>query len=240
MASQRMNEQTYYEILEVQPGALQNEIHAAYQRARAAYSPDSPALYTMFTPEEAKELLKLIEEAYQTLSNQGLRQQYDKKLLQQKNPPTADELPDFDPDVVQEVLQARKSPSSPSRPVSTPSAPSSRPSPSTPVPEGFKKTRYSIYEVDENFEEEIRQSEEFDGHMLARIRQYKRINLEQMSQETRISKTYLSAVESNDYSALPAPVFVRGFVVQVARILNLDDRKVADSYMKLFRQHRLE
>lgn len=235
MASQRIHEQTFYEILEVQPGARQNEIHAAYQRAKAAYSPESPALYTMFTPEEARELLQLIEEAYQTLSNQPLRQEYDKKLQQVRNlHAPSDELPDFDPESVKEVLKSRESGQS-----STSKA-TQRPSKGSVVPEGFKKTRYSIYEVDENFENEIRATENFDGPMLTRIRQYKRINIDQMSQETRISKTYLTALESDDFSALPAPVFVRGFVVQVARILGLDDKKVADAYMKNFRQHRLE
>lgn len=235
MASQRIHEQTFYEILEVQPGARQNEIHAAYQRAKAAYSPESPALYTMFTPEEARELLQLIEEAYQTLSNQPLRQEYDKKLQQVRNlHAPSDELPDFDPESVKEVLKSRES-----GPSSTSKA-TQRPSKGSVVPEGFKKTRYSIYEVDENFENEIRATENFDGPMLTRIRQYKRINIDQMSQETRISKTYLTALESDDFSALPAPVFVRGFVVQVARILGLDDKKVADAYMKNFRQHRLE
>lgn len=237
MASQRIHEQTFYEILEVQPGARQNEIHAAYQRAKAAYSPESPALYTMFTPEEARELLLLIEEAYQTLSNQPLRQEYDKKLQQTKNLHVpSDELPDFDPESVKEVLKSREGNSN----SSSNSKATQRPNKSSVVPEGFKKTRYSIYEVDENFENEIRTFEDFDGPMLTRIRQYKRINIDQMSQETRISKTYLTALESNDFAALPAPVFVRGFVVQVARILGLDDKKVADAYMKNFRQHRLE
>ncbi|HVK62501.1 MAG TPA: helix-turn-helix transcriptional regulator, partial [Bdellovibrionales bacterium] len=63
----------------------------------------------------------------------------------------------------------------------------------------------------------------------------KNVSLERMSEVTRISKTYLSAVESNDYKNLPAAVFVRGFIVQVARALGLEDQKVANSYMKLFK-----
>jgi cytoskeletal protein RodZ len=35
---------------------------------------------------------------------------------------------------------------------------------------------------------------------------------------------------------LPAPVFVRGYIVQIARFLNLDDKYVADSYMKIYKK----
>jgi curved DNA-binding protein CbpA len=250
MAGHRINEQTYYEILEVQPGALQNEIHAAYQRAKLTYSPDSPALYTMFTSEEARELLQLIEEAYQTLSNQPKRQAYDQKLRLHsgfhKAPSKEVELPDFDTEDIKNVAKARGEDKhikiAPSVPKNTPThetkvteAPKS-----VSVPDGFKKTRYGIYEVNEAFENEIKSCTSFDGAMLAKIRQYKKINLEQMSQETRISKSYLSAVESQAFDALPAAVFVRGFIVQMSRLLGIDEKAAADSYMKIYKQHRLE
>jgi DnaJ-class molecular chaperone len=74
--SSQQDGQTYYELLEVKPTAGPSEIYSAYQRARNTYSPNSPALYSMFTPEEAKELMKLIEEAYQTLSHQARRREY--------------------------------------------------------------------------------------------------------------------------------------------------------------------
>ena len=57
----------YYEILEVTPDAAATEIHKAYQRARQTYSQDNPALYSMFSPDEARELLRLIDEAYNCL-----------------------------------------------------------------------------------------------------------------------------------------------------------------------------
>ena len=71
--NERYDGQNYYEILEVKPTAGSSEIYSAYQRARTTYSPNSPALYSMFTPEEAKQLMALIEEAYQTLSLQARR-----------------------------------------------------------------------------------------------------------------------------------------------------------------------
>src|ERR1700733_1752237 len=90
--SERYEGQTYYELLEITPQAGPGEIYNAYQRARATYSPSSPALYSMFTPQEAQELMTLIEEAYQTLSHQARRHDYDLKMgLAQAKPSRQDD-----------------------------------------------------------------------------------------------------------------------------------------------------
>ncbi len=72
--------QTYYEILEISQDAHPNEIRQAYQRAKSTYSQDNPALYTVFTKDETKQLLSLIEEAYSVLSNQVTREAYDQRI----------------------------------------------------------------------------------------------------------------------------------------------------------------
>src|SRR5580698_2093570 len=73
------HEQTYYELLDIKVSASQEDILKAYNRARATYGHNSPALYSLFNKEEAQELLKLIDEAYSVLSNQFKRRQYDSK-----------------------------------------------------------------------------------------------------------------------------------------------------------------
>lgn len=216
MADSKFTRQNYYEILDIPRDAAENEINAAYQRAKLAYSPDSPALYTMFTKAEARELLKLIEEAFETLSNQMRRKAYDNTLLAKPTDKiNISDLPDFD---VPE-LSPTSSKATPAKNQKKPAAPAKN----------------------EKFEEEIRNCTEFDGGMLNKIRVYKNFDLEKLSEISRISKTYLTAIEKNDFKSLPAPVFVRGFIVQVARILELNnDQAIADSYMKIFRQHRPE
>src|SRR5580698_7890690 len=71
------HEQTYYELLDIKVSASQEEILKAYNRARATYGHNSPALYSLFNKEEAEALLKLIDEAYSVLSNQFKRREYD-------------------------------------------------------------------------------------------------------------------------------------------------------------------
>jgi curved DNA-binding protein CbpA len=220
-------EQTYYEILEVTSGAGHHEIIAAYHRAKEAYAPDSPALYTMFTQEEACELRKLVEEAFLILGNQTKRKEYDQLLHSRNNSMTARDLPDFSPiiqppaPVNHKNFQLHKTAGHmPANSISTNS-----------IPDGFAKSRLSVYEVRQEIETEIKQQQIFDGPFLRKIRLYKNINLEQLSKETKISKSYIAALESDDYAALPAPVFLRGFVIQLARMLGLNEAQVANSYM---------
>jgi curved DNA-binding protein CbpA len=212
----KSDEQNYYEILEISAEAPHHEIVAAYERAKSTYSPDSPSLYTMFSEDEAAQLRRLIEEAYVILSNQAKRREYDNVLKARTMlQPKPEELPDL------KVEQKSSTP--------TVSA-------SGQVPAGFAKSRVSVYEINKEFEVEIAAAKDFDGAYLKKIRQYKNINIEQMSKETRISRSYLAALEANDYEALPAHVFARGFVVQVARLLNIDDNVVAQSYMSKFKK----
>jgi len=220
MSNSRFNEQTYYEILEIKPGAPQHEIHEAYRRAKETYSSDSPALYSMFSKDEARELLELIEEAFSTLSHQARRAAYDRQLSRQGDSQSANsDLPDLEP---QQEGQAEKESE---KEIRMPEH----------VPDGFAKTAYGVYEIDEELENLIENPETVNGPFLQKVRMYKQINLVQVSEVSRISKAYLGALEADDYEALPAPVFVRGFVVQVARILGMNEKKIADAYMKHYR-----
>lgn len=77
---------------------------------------------------------------------------------------------------------------------------------------------------------------EFKGDFLRRIREIRHISIEEMSHITKISKTYLTAIEEENFMRLPAAVYVRGFVIQVARILKLPFQKVSSAYMSRFLQ----
>lgn len=196
----------YYELLEVPNTATQDIIHRAYLKAKETYSNDNPALYTVFTKEEAVELLSIIEEAYSTLSNSESRKQYDinqKQLLAEQSPE----------DQVPEAANSE---------VVTPDA----------LKPGYAKTKLSAYKVDNEFENQILENTEFSGPFLRRVREYKCIDLEKLCEHTRISKSYLMALENEEYDQLPAPVFVRGFVTQVAKLYGLNESHTATSYMK--------
>jgi hypothetical protein len=253
MIMKDIHDQTYYELLEVDPSASQEEILKAYNRARATYGHNSPALYSLFNKEEAQELLRLIDEAYAVLSNQFKRKQYDSKHTGTPSfkpssgdtdhlaIPSATGLPGFAEDSMQmsPVLSAgpvAPAPRSAPAPVnSAASAPHAQKT-SGSSDAGMGSTRFGTYKVDPMFEEEIKNIATFSGDVIQRIRLYKNITLDQISDVTKVSRPYLLAIESNNYKALPAPVFVRGFLVQISKILGLDANKVADSFIKLAKE----
>lgn len=196
---------TYYELLEVKPGSPQHEVSRAYERAKITYSSDNPALYTVFSTEEARELLKLIEEAYTVLGNSIYRNRYDEIL---KDPETRIEELKF-----QDIVGPLGATTVDKQKIH------------------FRPT----YKVDPRMEELIRTQENCDGLFLKKVREYKNITLEKMTEITRINPHYIEALERNDWDGLPAQVFVRGFVVQIARLLGLDEKKTADSFMKIYK-----
>lgn len=64
------------------------------------------------------------------------------------------------------------------------------------------------------------------GNLLREARERKGITLEQAEAETRIRHRFLSALETGDYSTLPAPAYVRGFLKTYAAYLGLDPQQV--------------
>lgn len=244
MGSLSSHDQTYYELLEVPPSAGATEIYQAYQRAKSTYSPSSPALYTMFTTEEASQLMSLIEEAYQTLSNKTRRHDYDVQIGLIKGSPTRVTAPAPMPTSVPKprVEDASLKTGNP------PASPKVDESWSGDVkilrkrddlPQGFARTRFSVYEIKPEIEEEIKTVQECDGQFLQKIRLYKGVNLDQLSDEIKVSKSLLVALEANDIDGLPIAVFTRGFVIQFAKILNINEKQLSDAYMKYFKAKKV-
>lgn len=196
---------TYYDILEVKADAPQNEITRAYERAKITYSATNPALYTVFSMDEARELVQVIEEAYMVLGNATYRTRYDELL--------------HDPSIKIEELSYDTI-------VGTPF-----------ISTNDKQRAYfrSEYKKDENFEDQIVNTAFWDGPMLKKVREYKNISIEKMSEITRINQYYLQCVEKNDWKNLPVAVFVRGFIVQITRVLGLNEKKVVDSFMNVYK-----
>ncbi len=199
---------TYYDILEVKKDAPQNEISRAYERAKITYSTENPALYTVFSIEEARQLTQVIEEAFAILGNNVFRIRYDDLL----GDPTVDHNSlNYNTIVGTTVIN-----------------------PST---LDKQKVNYKAnYSKNDSFETEIQRTSIWDGSMIKKVREYKNISVEKMCEITRINQSYLMSIEKNDWKNLPVPVFIRGFIIQIARVLNLDEKKVADSFMNFYKQ----
>ncbi len=86
---------------------------------------------------------------------------------------------------------------------------------------------------------ELSAETEFTGKLLAKVREAQGIELEEIAGHTKISLMHLRAIEAEEYRELPAMVYTRGFVQQVAKYLKLDPAQVARTYLRRLREWRL-
>src|ERR1019366_3014718 len=66
------------------------------------------------------------------------------------------------------------------------------------------------------------------GDTLRRTRLKRNLQLEEISNELKISTRLLQAIENDQYDKLPGGVFAKSFVRQYARLLGLDEEEIAD------------
>ncbi len=187
----RAEEQTLYEVLEIEPGASDEEIRRAARRMRETYAGDSMVMCGLFSPERLLKVHRRIEESYDTLLDVERRRRYDLRLFPDGIPPEV-----------------------PRRPDSGELKPSTDP-------------KLQVVSVSP----EIAADTEFTGALLRKVRESRGIDLGEIATRTKISLARLRAIEDEQWDALPAPVYLRGFVVEYAKCLRLNTAQVARTYL---------
>lgn len=76
------------------------------------------------------------------------------------------------------------------------------------------------------------------GPALRRTRLARGLELDQINATTKISQPYLRSIEEERFEALPASVYVRGYVAAYARCLGLDSGRVANDYLERLKAAR--
>lgn len=253
---------TYYDLLELSTDASPQELRAAYLRAKAAYKKDSPALYTLITEEETEELLHRIEEAYQVLSNPERRRAYDRNhgLVQVEDEITLtgsrpgrnqkiisiDRVPPMessssDADILippSTDFGATPSESSIRDTRAAPAAASTPVAPRAAIPSPIRHS--SDPNNDAALAQEIAQETEWRGQAIRKVRESRRVSVEELAEFTKISRTYLLAIEEENYARLPASVYLRGFLSQIAKYLKIPVDKVTNAYLSRVAQARVD
>jgi DnaJ-class molecular chaperone len=74
------------------------------------------------------------------------------------------------------------------------------------------------------------------GIDLRKIREQRGIPLQEIASKTRINITYLEFLEKDQFRSLPPAVYLRSYVFQYARLLDLDPGRVADRILFLVEQ----
>jgi flagellar biosynthesis protein FlhG len=109
----------------------------------------------------------------------------------------------------------------------------------TPEPTRFDQSVLAERELlRQELTREINAETEFTGPLLTRVRESQGVEIEEIAKHTRISAVHLRAIEAEDFSSLPALVYTRGFVQQLARYLKLDPTQVTKTYLRRFRDWR--
>lgn len=235
-----------YATLELPVEASAEQIEVAYSRLSASLAPTSLAMYALLDEEEGVRLRAGLEAAYRLLRDpqQRAADASRKSLAALSSYGACEAAAAID----EPILPAAPRP--PPLPAAAAAAGVDRAAPPLPRPAavvgGVDKaaplhpptgrsrrgllSAAALAEVDA--------ATEFSGALLRRLREQAPASLADVAEITKISKRYLMALEENDFAALPALVYVRGFVTEYARALGLDPRLVAPSYMALYRRQQ--
>jgi len=90
--------------------------------------------------------------------------------------------------------------------------------------------------LQEQLEREIGPDTEFTGTILRKVRESQGLELVDISAKTKIARSHLQSIEEETFDALPALVYTRGFLVEIAKQLRLDPAHVQRTYLRRMRE----
>jgi flagellar biosynthesis protein FlhG len=90
--------------------------------------------------------------------------------------------------------------------------------------------------LQEELEREIGPDTEFTGTLLRKVRESQGIELVEICTKTKIARAHLQSIEDESFEALPAIVYTRGFLIELAKQLRLDPAHVQRTYLRRMRE----
>jgi hypothetical protein len=192
-----------WELLGLSPGASLEEIRRVYQHLARTLAPGSLTLYSVLEPHEQHDLQRRLHAAYRhLLERAGAGTDDEHRPAPAATRPRRRPLP-------------RPAASAPETPV-----PASAPEPTAEVAAPPELMSFPMPAVEE----------EFGGATLRARREAAGITLAELSRRTRIRGAMIESVEAEAYDQLPPRVYLRGFVLALARELKLDGERVWHDY----------
>ncbi|HEY1098464.1 MAG TPA: helix-turn-helix domain-containing protein, partial [Myxococcota bacterium] len=250
---------SWYEVLDVAWDADRAAIFSAYKRALALVDGDTVGGYFALDPDSRARVRADIETAFAVLGDAARRARYDQSLGLTTTPPTVsansstaptstlrflapvDDVPErvgvrrggitFAPpstdkhDAAALVVAAAAAtiddaPPSSGLPTAVP-AHVPRPIGLTDAPTPTPTPPPGLLSLDG----------EVNGQTIRRLREARRLDVDQLAELTKIRRPYLVAIEEHDIENLPSRVYLRGFLTQIARVLRVDKTRLADGYI---------
>ncbi|HLE41257.1 MAG TPA: helix-turn-helix domain-containing protein [Nitrospirota bacterium] len=222
----KIDDLNFYELLEINPRASSQEVHKAYERVRRIYEPNSIALYSLFTAEETAKIRQKIEDAYRTLAYDDNRRRYDRMLKEQEETPEPEPLVPA-PRYERHYQPVRPAPAPQTHeddepiPVEPLEAHEDQPAPA-PV-EPVRPAPAPRTEV-----------VEFTGMAIRVLREQAGLSIRNVADTTKIGSRYLEYIELENFAKLPPRAYLRGFLLQYAKLLGVDPERLAGDYLKRY------
>ncbi|MFW6147150.1 MAG: helix-turn-helix domain-containing protein [Thermodesulfobacteriota bacterium] len=207
----RIIDQNYYELLEISPQASAQEVQYAYDQAMSIFSADSIAIYSLLSEADRELILARIMEAYKTLTNGNLREEYNQALLERG-------------EILPEDLGHRSSQeffgNAPLKEVEFGSLINNGKKESiSPAEETF-----TLFNIDSMV----------TGTDIQDLRITQDISLDDVHAKTNIPKKTLQDIEEDRFEGLPELVYLKGFLKAYAKVLNVDEGKMTEGYLQRF------
>jgi flagellar biosynthesis protein FlhG len=213
-----LGEVDHYRMLEVAPGASSREIQLGYQILKRAYDPENTFQHPLLSDSQIERIAAQLEAAYRTLIFLETRTEYDRKLVSEGL---------LSPDQVKNLeAEGSGAPRAAAAGVAelVTALPVSARDDSVQAPAGEpKKTVQSAVPGD---------GIPVTGASLRKHREERKLTLETIVEKTKIRPAILEALEEDRFADLPEPVFLRGFLRQLAACLGLDPTVVCREYMR--------
>jgi flagellar biosynthesis protein FlhG len=201
----------HYRLLEVPPSAASKEIQQSYELLKRAYEPDSPFRHPGLSPSDVGRIASRLETAYRTLIFLESRSEYDKQLV-------ADGI--LRPEQV-------RSPETDAAPPPAAPPPAAQAETVSPVPVSARDDTAGAGNG-----RAPGRGLPVTGASLREHREARKLSLEAIVERTKIRPSILEALEADRFADLPEPVFLKGFLRQLAVCLGLDPAVVSREYME--------
>ena len=257
MISQANNpqvEENYYQILEVPKTASLVEIRDAYEGKLEETQLDAFAAYSLFPEDETEETLLNFSQAFVTLANPVARAKYDDEL--QQGMVSVEMQPVTKKEHLPKIKKSVR--------VKTKTVPLPLLLPKKAKAEKEIEIKKSVIRniVEESHAERLgnyqklsaknelaeESLEEFystfkthggklsyNGTILQQIRKIKSVTLEELAQITCIRKTYLRAIEDENFSKFTSEIYLKGYLLCYIEALQLPKEQVLTDYVLLYK-----
>lgn len=197
-----------HEILNLGPDSAPEEVERAYLHLTTIYSENSRAVYGALSDEERRWMVKRIQEAYESLMARAGAVAETRQSTQERGQPFT----------------------------ASAGEPGRINGPFTPEQDAVKQRRGADDGSKHGAERETRAESQLSakavtGAHLRNIRIAKGVSLDAISAATKVKKSYLEAIESDDPRRFPAPVFMKGFLKAYAKALGLNPEEINEKYL---------